>query len=604
MRYTFRMAIHLRRVLSLLLLVTLAAGWQADASDPAPADPPTGTPGAGAVPSTAPRGSIPSGARMAIVTIEGMIRHGYEFDSLKARVDRAIASGADVIIFELDTPGGEIFLNIDIAKYIKSLSVRTVAWVHPNAYSAGTMIASACDEMVMSRASRAGDCAPIAAGGSLEPTERAKILSPWLAEFRDNAEENYAGVTGSDYAAFHAMCVLGIEVYRVRHRQTGEVRLVNAVDMEVMVNGVMPGDALKLVPNASDPADALGARRGAGNTANPQSGGANAGTDRPLDLAQVAGPSLVMGSDSQRGQWENLGMVHDGQTLFTLSEKDAARIGLSRATVSSVAELKQHYSAADVYTVKQTWSESIAWFLLHPVVRAVLVILLLVGGFIEYVSPGLFLPGAVAGLALVLLIAAPMFVGLASIWHIVVIVLGLLILIFELVTLTTGGVLVIVGLAMILVGLALAAVQTSANGLPAPGTADQLLVSALSMGAGLIIAVPAFVIITKYFGELPGLKRLVLDDAASGHAVNSKGETIDLPHQRVSGDDAVGAGWVNVGMTGTVTTTGLRPAGRIEIDDKLVDVTSTGGFIEAGTTVTVTEVHGNVVTVEAVEGGT
>ena len=595
------MVTHLRRVLCLLLLLTLAAGWQADTSEPTP-DPPTGTQGAGAaVPSTAAQGSIPSGSRMAVVTIEGGIMYGYQFDSLKARVDRAVASGADVVIFELDTPGGRLDIALEIAKYIKSLQVRTVAWVHPTAYSAGSLIATACDEMVMSRASATGDCAPIAMGQNLAPTERAKALSPLLAEFRDNAEENYAGLSGSDYAAFHAMCVLGIEVYRVRHKQTGEVRLVNAVDLEVLVNGVMPGDALDLVPNASDPADALGARSNPGNSANTQSGGANAGTDRPLDLAKVAGPSLVLGSDIQRGQWENLGRVHDGNTLLTVSEKDAARIGLSRATVSNLAEIKRHYNAADVYTVKQTWSETIAWFLLHPVVRAVLVILLLVGGFIEYVSPGLFLPGAVAGLALVLLIGAPLFVGLASVWHIVVIALGVLILIFELITLTTGGILVIVGLAMILVGLALAAVQTSANGLPAPGTSDQLLVSALSMGAGLIIAVPAFVLITRYFGELPGLKRLVLDDAASGRAVNAKGESIDLPHQRVSGDEAVGGGWVKVGMTGTVTTTGLRPAGRVEIDDQLIDVSSTGGFIEAGTTVKVIEVHGNVVTVEAVE---
>ncbi|MEM9415858.1 MAG: NfeD family protein, partial [Planctomycetota bacterium] len=222
------------------------------------------------------------------------------------------------------------------------------------------------------------------------------------------------------------------------------------------------------------------------------------------------------------------------------------------------------------------------------------------GGFIEYVSPGLILPGTLAGIALVLLIGAPYVVGLASIWHIVVVVLGLMILIFELVTLSTGGILVVVGLVMILVGLALAAVQSGPNGLPAAGTANQLLVSALSMGGGLIIAVPAFIVIVRYFGELPGLKRLVLEDVPTAQAFNSAGEPIDAPEQRVSGDESVGAGWVQVGMTGTVTSTGLRPTGRVEIDDKLIDVTSTGGWVEAGTSVTVIEVQGNVVTVEAV----
>ncbi|XAL97922.1 hypothetical protein OT109_09955 [Phycisphaeraceae bacterium D3-23] len=593
------MTVTLRRILCLLIVVALAAGWQAESVAPeSPAAPPTGTPGAGAAtPSTAGPTSIPSGARMAVVQIEGGILYAYQFDSLQARVDRAVAGGADVIVFEIDTPGGRLDLALKIAKYIKSLQVRTVAWVHPTAYSAGSLIATACDEMVMSRNSATGDCAPIAMGQNLAATERAKALSPLLAEFRDNAAQNYAGASGSDYAAFHAMCVLGIPVYKVRHTETGEVRLVNAVDLEVLVNDVLPNDALDLVEGSSNPAAAIAS---GGNSGASQSGGSYAGTEN-LDLRQVAGPSLVIGNDQQRGKWELVEQVHDGGTLLTVSDQEAAAMGLSRATVSSMAELKQHYNAADVYEVKPTWSEAIAWFLIHPWVRGVLVLLLLVGGFLEYVSPGLILPGTVAGIALVLLIGAPYVIGLASIWHIVVVVLGLMILIFELVTLSTGGILVIVGLAMILVGLALAAVQSAPNGLPAAGTADQLLVSALSMGGGLIIAVPAFILIVRYFGELPGLKRLVLEDESAADAVNSAGEPINAPEQRVTGDEAVGAGWVKVGMTGTVTRTGLRPTGRVEIDDKLIDVTSTGGWVEAGTAVTITEVHGNVVVVEAVE---
>ncbi len=579
----------LRRIVCLLIVVALAAGWQTD--------PPTGTPGAGAVvPSAAGTSGIPSGAQMAVVQIDGPILYDYQLDSIKARVDRALAGGADAIVFEIDTPGGDMYLAIEYSKYIKSLQVPTVAWVHTRAYSAGSLIASACDEMVMSRNASVGDCAPVTMGRNLADTERAKALSPLLAEFRDNAEENYAGPSGSDYAAFHAMCVLNIPVYRVRHKQTGEVRLVNAVDLAVLVDDMSPGDALDAVPNAVDPAAGIA---GSGTSGASQSGGAYAGADN-LDLSQVAGPSLVIGNDQQRGDWELLAQAHDGGTLLTYSEKEAARFGLSRATVSSLADIQQHYNAASVGLVQPTWSEAIAWFLLNPWVRGVLVALLLIGGFIEYVSPGLILPGAVAALALLLLIGAPFIVGLASIWHIVVVVLGLLILLFELFTLTTGGLLAIVGLAMILTGLALAAVQSTPSGLPAPGTSGQLLTSALSMGAGLIIAVPAFIIVVRYFGELPGLKRLVLDDPPSHRAVNSAGEPIAMPAQRIAGDESVGAGWVQVGMTGVVSSTGLRPGGRIEIDDQLLDVTSTGGWVDAGTPVTVVEIHGNVVVVEAI----
>ena len=584
--------------LCLLILLALAPGWQTSTTPAPTADPPTGTPGAGAVvPSVAGPSPIPSGARFAVVQIDGPILYGYQLDSLKTRVDRALAGGADAIVFELDTPGGELYLAIEISKYIKSLQVPTIAWVNTRAYSAGSLLAAACDEMVMSRNASVGDCAPVAPGQNLADTERAKALSPLLSEFRDSAEENYAGASGSDYAVFHAMCVLNIPVYRVRHAQTGETRLVNAVDLEVLVNDVSPRDALDRVPNAANPAAGIA---GSGTSSAPQAGGAYAGIDN-LDLRQVAGPSLVIGNDQQRGNWELHEQVHDGGTLLTFSEKEAARAGLSRATVSSMAEIQQHYQAADVSLIKPTWSASIAWFLLNPWVRAALVVLLLVGGFIEYVSPGLILPGGVAVVALLLLIGAPLFVGLASVWHIVVIALGVLLLLFELFTLSTGGILVVVGLAMVLVGLALAAVQSTPSGLPAAGTSKQLLISAISMGTGLIIAVPAFVIVVRYFGQLPGLKRLVLETPALGSAVNHQGEPVHAPAPRIAGDESVGAGWIEIGMQATVTATGLRPTGRVEVGDKLLDVTSTGGWVEAGTTVRVVEVHGNVVVVEAVD---
>src|SRR5690606_21899706 len=97
------------------------------------------------------------------------------------------------------------------------------------------LIASACDQIVMSPASATGDCAPIVPGFGIGPPGRAKALSPLLEEFRDSARAH-----GYDYTLFHAMCVLGVEVYRVRTPQTGEVRLVNQADYAVMVRGADP----------------------------------------------------------------------------------------------------------------------------------------------------------------------------------------------------------------------------------------------------------------------------------------------------------------------------------------------------------------------------
>ncbi len=175
---------------------------------------------------------LPSGSDIAVIPVSGLI-YDFTFESLERRVDKALDGGASLIVIVLDTPGGVVTSALKISKYIKTLNVPTVAWVHNEAYSAGIMLAAACDEIVMAKASATGDCAPIVPGMNLEPTERAKALSPILAEFRDSANAN-----GYDYAMFHAMCVLGVEVYLVEKDDgSGERRLVNQADYAVMVLG-------------------------------------------------------------------------------------------------------------------------------------------------------------------------------------------------------------------------------------------------------------------------------------------------------------------------------------------------------------------------------
>ena len=96
----------------------------------------------------------------------------------------------------IDTYGGIVTSGLDISRFIKQQTdVHTIAFVHNKAISAGAMIAMACDEIVMEPSAVIGDCAPIMlrTDGSLDPmpdTERAKMESPVLADFRDSAQRN------------------------------------------------------------------------------------------------------------------------------------------------------------------------------------------------------------------------------------------------------------------------------------------------------------------------------------------------------------------------------------------------------------------------------
>ena len=576
------MSTTIRRVLMVLVLIAGALPWLSEptavlAQDQASAtqnDPKTGaaTPPA---PSSAGQLSLPSGSLIAIVEIDGPLRFDHQFQSIQRRVDRAINDGADLIVFDLDTPGGRLDLALDISNYILNLPKPTVAWVDDQALSAGILIASACDELIMSRNALTGDCAPIVPGRNLAPTERSKALAPLLAQFRTHALANHSGPTTSDFALFHAMCELGVEVYQVRHRITGETRLVSQADYAVLVDGLSPTAA-----------------------ANVGSSGNGTNSD-PDDSSFDARPALTVNDPAEAGQWALVKQIHNGSQLLTLNDAEALDIGLSRATVSSELELQRLYTAGRVQRYDETWSESLVGFLVHPLVRAGLLLLAIAGLLMEYLSPGLFLPGIIGVAALITLIGAPFMVGLAQSWHLALIVIGAGLVIYELFTMTTFGTLAVLGLLMFIAGLVLSGVQTASNGLPAPGTGRQVLITSMSFVGSIVITVPLLVILTRYFGSLPLLNKLILNE--SQQALIPTAGSMPVPYQHISGDEAIGGDAIKPGMTGTVSATGLRPAGRIEINDQLIDVTSTGDFVEPGTPVRVTDVHGNMIYVEPID---
>ncbi|MGB2984636.1 MAG: ATP-dependent Clp protease proteolytic subunit, partial [Phycisphaerae bacterium] len=95
--------------------------------------------------------------KAAILPIQGEITDVMA-TSLERRIEDAREQGAKVIVFDMDTPGGLVTSSIAVADLIKNVTgVKTVAWVNPNAHSGGSIIAVACDEIVMARSSRMGD---------------------------------------------------------------------------------------------------------------------------------------------------------------------------------------------------------------------------------------------------------------------------------------------------------------------------------------------------------------------------------------------------------------------------------------------------------------
>ncbi len=549
-------------------MVVLAGGSAWSATAPATSSRAASPLGAGV--------TIAAGHDIAVIPIEGTI-YPYTPESLKQRVEQAISDGATMIVLELDTPGGYVDSALEISRYLKNLSgrVQTVAWVNDSAYSAGILIAAACDEIIMAPASATGDCAVIMPGQNLAPTERAKAYSPIRTEFEDSARRN-----GYDFPMFDAMCRLGVELYVVEHQTTGQRRVVNQADFDIMVRGNAP------------PITAIG------NAAvNPSIGDVRFYVADPAkDTGKWSAVTSLAGMNLPGGR------LHDGTSLFTPDQTTAGAIGLSKAIAGTPAQVQQHYQAASINRYQRSWLSLVAWGLTRPWVVGLLVLVMVVMGFWELSAPGLGLPGILAVGALVLLVGAPMLVGLGNWWEVLLVAVGVALLIVEMFILPGFGFFGVAGVVSVFAGLALLGVPALTQGqgpvqYAQPQAWRQLVVSGSVLGAAFLAALVGLIFMAKHTGQIPGLGRMVLSYDESGRGATAAAALESEPR--------VGEAWQNppmtvaVGDTGTVVST-LRPTGRVRfeglVDD--VDVVSNGGYLEAGKTARVIEVAGNRVVVE------
>jgi len=106
---------------------------------------------------------------------------------LERAVKEAEDDGAKAIIFEIDTYGGSVIAADDIGKLLNNTKLRTIAYINPNAISAGAFIALNMDEIYMSPTAKIGSAKVITSDGNAADE---KSQSFWLAAMKTAAEQN------------------------------------------------------------------------------------------------------------------------------------------------------------------------------------------------------------------------------------------------------------------------------------------------------------------------------------------------------------------------------------------------------------------------------
>jgi membrane-bound serine protease (ClpP class) len=476
------------------------------------------------------------GTKAAVIICDGMIDNGL-FESIKRRTQKALNEDAEYLIFEISTYGGILKSADDISKYLIldiGKKVHTVAYITTEAISAGAMISVSCQDIIMRENTTIGDCAPIVLGGKLEGVEREKAESFTRAAFMRAAKAN-----GYPAALLKAMVTMQTKVYRIKNLETDK--------KEFFEEDQLPKD-----PNKYD-----------------------------LDNKEL--------------------IVKDDE-LLTLTASEAFEYGIARAQVKDRAGALEYLEKRDginftgePIVLETNWSEEMVRWINSPAVMAILVMLALLGIYIEFNTPGVGLPGLVAVICFTIIIGSKYLIGLANWVEVALFVLGILLLLIEFLVLPGFGIAGFAGIICIFAGLFGMLIKNPPDKFPWPQ--DAIAWSEFTWGVvGLAVGFTGFLglawLLSKYLPRIQFLSGLILAPTV----LKQGGEmqiSMTLPPDSMK---------VSVKMcdTGEVVSK-LRPTGKAKFGDAIVDVVTEADFLDKGTKVEIIEIHGNRVVVKKAE---
>ncbi|MDR4508109.1 MAG: hypothetical protein MRJ65_07730 [Candidatus Brocadiaceae bacterium] len=275
-------------------------------------------------------------------------------------------------------------------------------------------------------------------------------------------------------------------------------------------------------------------------------------------------------------------IVEEGK-LLTMHTREAFEFGFARHIVDDLDALFALYNVnkKEVTELETNWSEEMVRFL--EKIAPVLLTIGIIAIYLEFNSPGFGIPGLVGIVCFATIFLSKYLVGLAEAPEIIIFFLGIALIAVEIFLIPGFGITGIAGIILVFIGLMLSFQDFT---LPrTPFDSEELRKNLLMIIGSFLTSAFAIVLLLKYMPGIPLFKRLILTTA----------ETPDYGFKNVTSS----AYSELLGVKG-VAITPLRPSGRIEVGEKLLDVVTQGDFIGKGQRVEIVKIEGNRIVVKSV----
>jgi len=460
---------------------------------------------------------------------------------VKSALDYYKNSKPAFIILELNTPGGEVFAAQKISDALQDIdtqyNIPVIAYVNDWAISAGAMLAYSCRYITVDKDAVMGAAEPVLTSGGEMKTASEKINSALRADFSGRA-----GFYERDPLIAEAM-----------------------VDKDMIL--VLRNEKIIQLKDESQ---------------------IKAYGYNPDIIITTKGKLLTLNSQKMLEYGLADFIVPPKQVkAVTSSEKDAGRWPGSKEML-----LKHHFFngmdnwIVDKYTMD--WRMKFFSFLAHPMVASMLFLVLMIGAYTEFTTPGFGVPGIAAMTALFLILLSSFSIEAINWLEVILLLAGLILFAVEIFILPGFGLAGILGitltfaglLALLLPGLEYVNFDFTSNTFNVAGQA--LIERFMWLCGALVLGVIIIAILSRYvLPRFNSVNKLVL----KGSEEHDKGYYAGLKASELP----------KAGTPGVVEAV-LRPSGKVIIDKVSYDAISRGEFIAKGNYIEVLEIeNGHVV---------
>lgn len=286
-------------------------------------------------------------------------------------------------------------------------------------------------------------------------------------------------------------------------------------------------------------------------------------------------------SEAQRNLIKKRSLVVNKGELLTMDDTEAIEFGFSQMTALSVNEMLEKMAITDfsITRLEQNWAEK--WGRKIVMISPLLMIIGMAALYTELKAPGFGLPGIVGLTCLGLVLFNQHLIGLANHLEFLLVALGLIMFGFEIFVIPGFGIAGISGFLFMGAGLILSFQNFIIPDPEMPWQADIFFTNLTDVLGAFFISFILSLATIRYL--LPRLGLIIDGPYLDETLVSSHADS----HEAME---------IIVGQTGMAATS-LRPAGKMNIGHKNIDVITTGDFIEKGRLIKVKALEGNRVIV-------